>query len=114
MKHCCKRMKSAVESECEQHAERWDCQDALVSYSAKFDEYGIIVHDGGSSSISIDYCPWCASKLPESQRDRWFDELEKLGITDPSEEKIPEIYTDGRWRTKPAEQVSGGNGGQRH
>jgi len=106
-------MKSAVESECEQDADHWDCPDALISYSAKFDEYGIIVHDGGSSSISIDYCPWCGSKLPESQRDRWFDQLEKLGITDPSEEKIPEAYTDGRWRTKPAEQVSGGNGGQR-
>ena len=106
-------MKSAVESECEQYADRRDCPDALISYSAKFDEYGIIVHDGGSSSISIDHCPWCGSKLPESQRDRWFYELEKLGITDPSEEEIPEIYTDGRWRAKPAEQVSGGNGGSR-
>lgn len=106
-------MESAVESECKQHTDRWDCPDALVSYSAKFDEYGLIVHDGGSSSISIDYCPWCGSKLPVSQRDRSFDEPEKLGIADPSEEKIPEIYTDARWRIKPAEQVSGGNGGQR-
>ena len=96
-------MKSAVGSECARPADRSECPDALVSYSAKFDEYGIIVHDGGSSSISIDYCPWCGSKLPESQRDRWFDELEKLGIADPSKEKIPEIYRDGRWRTKPAE-----------
>lgn len=111
MKHCCRRMKFAVESECEQHSDRWDCPDAIMSYSAKFDEYGIIVHDGGSSSISIDHCPWCGSKLPESQRDRWFDELEKLGFTDPSEEKIPEIFTDDRWRTGPDEQVRDGSGG---
>ncbi|MBK1884552.1 hypothetical protein JIN85_19205 [Luteolibacter pohnpeiensis] len=99
-------MKSAVASECEQHVGRRDCPDALINYSAKFDEYGIIVHDGGSSSISIDYCPWCGSKLPEPQRDRWFDELEKLGITDPIEQEIPEVFADGRWRNNKKQNKS--------
>jgi hypothetical protein len=26
---------------------------------------------------------------------------------------LPDFYTDGRWRTKPAEQVSGRNGDER-
>jgi hypothetical protein len=90
-------MKDAVESVCDQHADRFDCPDALVSYSAKFDEYGIIIHDGGSSVCHISYCPWCGTKLPDSKRDRWFEELERLGIREPSEESIPEIYHDARW-----------------
>ena len=95
-------MKSAVESECELHAERSDCPDALIDYIAKFDEYGIMIHDGGSSYVLIDYCPWCGSKLPESQRDRYFAELERLGIHHLAE--VPSVYTDERWRTNPPEQ----------
>ena len=93
-------MTSAVESGCDQHGDRWDCPDALVTYSAKFNEYGLMIHDGGSSSIRIFYCPWCGAKLPESDRERWFKELEEIGIADPAEGQIPEIYTDERWREK--------------
>ena len=107
MKHCCQQMETSAEGTCEHHADRWSCPDALVSYSARFDEYGIIIHDGGSSKIAIHYCPWCGSKLPESQGDRWFDELEALGFSDPFEDDIPDIYTDHRWRTKEAEQCVG-------
>jgi hypothetical protein len=103
-------MKSAVESKCERHGNRWDCPDALINYLATFDEYGIMVHDGGSASVSIDFCPWCGARLPESQRARWFEELEVLGIKDPFAEAIPEFYTDGRWRIQQAKQGMGGNG----
>ena len=30
-------------------------------------------------SITINFCPWCGTQLPESLRDRWFEELELLG-----------------------------------
>lgn len=91
-------MESAAGSKCQQHPDRWDCPDALITYSTRFDEYGIIIHDGGTSKIAIYYCPWCGSKLPESQSNRWFDELEALGFLDPFDDDIPEQYKDDRWR----------------
>ncbi|MFB7585093.1 DUF6980 family protein [Streptomyces hydrogenans] len=30
-----------------------------MGFSAKFQEYGLIFHQGGTSSITIDCCPWC-------------------------------------------------------
>lgn len=104
-------MESAVASKCQQHTDRWDCPDALIAYSARFDEYGIIIHDGGSSKITITYCPWCGAKLPESQADRWFNELEALGFADPFEDDIPEQYNDVRWRRSEADQTISSNGG---
>ncbi len=93
-------MKEAVDSVCDEHADRFDCPDALLSYSAKYDEYGIIVHDGGSSVVGIDFCPWCGSKLPESKRVRWFEELERLGFREPLEDEVPDIYRDARWYSR--------------
>ncbi|HJX48173.1 MAG TPA: hypothetical protein VJ375_10015 [Gaiellaceae bacterium] len=61
-------MADAVSTECEQHPDRWDCADALVGHWPNYREYGLIVHDGGSSMIVIDYCPFCGARLPESLR----------------------------------------------
>jgi hypothetical protein len=44
-------------------------------YEPEFDVYGLIVHDGGHSTIQIDFCPWCGARFPDSKRDRWFDEV---------------------------------------
>lgn len=33
--------------------------DAIVRYTKKTKEYGIPIHDGGTSFIKINYCPWC-------------------------------------------------------
>jgi hypothetical protein len=75
------------------------CPDNLLYYDEKFNEYGIIIHDGGQSYLTIIYCPWCGIKLPDSQRDRWFDELEKLGFDNPYEQKIPKRYKTREWRS---------------
>lgn len=76
-------------------------EDAVITYSKKFDEYGIPVNDGGSSTIRIKYCPWCGTALPESKRDRWFDELSIMGIDEPDDPRIPDSYrTDSWWRHK--------------
>src|SRR5262245_23164259 len=40
----------------------------IVTYNKKHNEYGIIIHDGGTSYVLILYCPWCGTKLPESLR----------------------------------------------
>lgn len=82
---------------CEQHDDPFDCPDHLIIYVAKFDEYGIIIHDGTSSKLSIAHCPWCGSKLPDSKRDRWFDELAAKGYTDPGRQEIPPEYETDAW-----------------
>lgn len=97
MNHCCKEMMSAISAKCRAHEDEFACPDVLVAYSPKFDEYGLIVHDGGTSSISIYYCPWCGTKLPESKREAWFEAIEKLGIDDLDSEEIPEKFKSEAW-----------------
>lgn len=75
----------------------FDNVDAPIIYSKMFDEYGLKIWDGGSSSILIEYCPWCAQKLPASKRDKWFDELDKLGIKSPWTDDIPDKYLTDEW-----------------
>jgi hypothetical protein len=76
----------------------YDYPDQVIVYSDKFDEYGLIIRDGGTSSYEINFCPFCGSKLPESKRDRWFDELEKLGHENPfDDESIPYAYKSSDW-----------------
>ena len=53
---------------CGDHKDEYSCPDVLIDYSEKFDEYGLIIHDGGTSSVEISYCPFCGAKLPESKR----------------------------------------------
>jgi hypothetical protein len=60
--------------------ERYHDPDVLIQYSPKFEEYGIIVHDGGESYVVFQFCPWCGTRLPESKRDLWFDTLQGLGL----------------------------------
>jgi hypothetical protein len=77
-------------------SEDFDNVDTPIIFSRKFDEYGLKIWDGGSSSIILDFCPWCGDKLPTSKRDRWFDEIEKLGI-DPWTEDVPSKYNTDEW-----------------
>lgn len=100
-KHCCEMMRSNVDKQCDQHAERHDCPDCLVSYIPKFREYGLIVHDGGSSMIVIQFCPWCGTQLPASLRHQWFAELRNLGV-EPQD--APQEYRTDAWyagRSRP-------------
>ncbi|WP_425615575.1 DUF6980 family protein [Anatilimnocola sp. NA78] len=70
MEHCCEKLRQAVERRCDEHPDRSDCPDCLIEYWPRFREYGIIIHDGGSSVMRIEFCPWCGSRLPESLRDK--------------------------------------------
>jgi hypothetical protein len=79
-------MRAQVEHVCDEHGTADDCPDKLVGLSLRFQEYGLLVHDGPEpSAVLIDYCPWCGTRLPESQRDRWFDELERRGLDNPDD-----------------------------
>jgi hypothetical protein len=73
-----------------------DDPDVPLVYTPKFREIGIRVLDGGDSSILIRFCPWCGHELPESLRDKWFVELERLHV-DPFGDKLPAEFLDDRW-----------------
>ena len=66
--HCCERLEESLKLDCSQHKDVFECPDSLVHYSGRSNEYGLIVHDGGTSYIVIRDCPWCGAKLPESGR----------------------------------------------
>ncbi|MFE6697015.1 DUF6980 family protein [Streptomyces sp. NPDC057718] len=101
--HCCAVMTTQVNWHCDQHDTPSTCPDALIRFSARFQEYGLVIHDGGASTLGIDFCPWCGQRLPESQRDRWFDELERRGI-DPWEDPIPPEFQDEGWLAPPRQE----------
>lgn len=83
----------------------YDCCPSLAShisdtkvsiyYYERFREYGI----GTTSSAkqSIFYCPWCGSKLPSRLRDKWFDEIDAMGIEPDDVENIPTKYLSDLW-----------------
>lgn len=98
--HCCEAMRQKLDYKCEQHPNPYDCPDNLIVYNARFDEYGIIIHDGGSSYVLIHYCPWCGTKLPNSKRDLWFETLEELGYDNPFEQEIPSEFITDEWYAK--------------
>ena len=93
----CVHMAQYAEFYCEQHPDPKDCHDATIHYDDVFDEYSI-PHGDGISKMTINNCPWCGIRLPESKRDLWFDTLESIGYDDPLEQEIPEQYRSKRWR----------------
>jgi hypothetical protein len=94
--HCCEEMRQQAERVCDQHLDRFECADCVIDYSPTFREYGLIIHDGGTSSYRISFCPWCGVRLPESLRNRWFEEMERRGI-DPWEDEVPEEFQSAAW-----------------
>ena len=74
-------------------------KEETIRYFGKFREHGIPVHDGGTSKITITFCPWCGNELPASLRDRWFDVLDEMGTDSCDDENIPEaMKTDAWWK----------------
>ncbi|MCP5468829.1 MAG: hypothetical protein H7A32_06130 [Deltaproteobacteria bacterium] len=74
-----------------------------IKYNAKYREYSIPGSEDEVVRQLLDFCPWCGKKLPQSLRENWFDELEKLGITDPNNqpnEIPPEFKTDEWWKQR--------------
>jgi hypothetical protein len=57
LQHCCDMMRYYI-----------DHEDRVIYYWARFDEYLVPVHDGGTSGIQMRYCPWCGARLPVSKR----------------------------------------------
>lgn len=100
MKYCCEEMKCFTD---ESYEEKYGMSRVIV-YDKIFTEYGIIVNDGGNSSIIIKYCPWCGRKLIDSKRELWFEELNNMGYESPFEEDIPLEFQSDEWWKKNAKR----------
>lgn len=48
---------------CPDHADIFECPDNLVVFDGESKNYGLIIHDGGSSSIQMKFCPWCGTSI---------------------------------------------------
>jgi hypothetical protein len=79
--------------------DKFDCPDNLITYVSYADEYGIIIHDGGSSYIQIGFCPWCGTKLPESKQVLRVETMESSGHS-PFDDEIPEEFQTDEWWKK--------------
>lgn len=63
---CCAALAEAARLDCDLHSSPHDCPDVLIIRS---DQHGVglPVRDGGSSFVTIDFCPWCGTRLPEEE-----------------------------------------------
>jgi hypothetical protein len=73
-------MVDAVRVDCQVHGDPFSCPDSLVIFNEVMNEYGLIIHDGTASYVLIDHCPWCGTRLPQSERDKWFDAVDALDL----------------------------------
>ena len=83
--HCCEDMKMRVED-----------PNVAIEFFDRFREYGISLV-GSSGVVRIDFCPWCNNKLPTSLRNRYYDELENIGIDDPYSQDVPDDFKSAEW-----------------
>jgi hypothetical protein len=90
VEHCCGEMATHLEHGCDVHPDPFDCPDAVVVHFAGYRAYGLPIHDGGSSSISIRYCPWCGARLPQRLDEEWEEEVRARGFDpDGDEGELP-------------------------
>ncbi len=65
---------------CDIHPDPFECPDNLVFHRAG--TFGLYVHDGASSYVTIAFCPWCGTELPKSQQ-QLLDTLDSQGYEPP-------------------------------
>jgi hypothetical protein len=73
-----------------------DAAELGISFNPKFREYGLRYPDGVSVQ-EIRFCPWCGTRLPQSLRTAWFNELERLGL-EPEDDLPERLLSDEWWR----------------
>jgi len=64
--YCCEAMKEQMNWSCEIHTEPFDCADSIIYYSESLKAFGLLIHDGGSSSLKISFCPFCGTSLQKN------------------------------------------------
>jgi hypothetical protein len=67
-----------------------------VAYLAPYREFALLADDQVVGLLA--FCPWCGDELPPSLRDRFYDDLERMGL-EPDDDVLPVEYrTDDWWR----------------
>lgn len=70
-KYCCEMMRLQMERTCSEHGN--ECPDIIIGLFDHGPAKGLFcipIHDGGSSGITINYCPWCGVCLhPAAAKD---------------------------------------------
>ena len=61
---CCTVLRDRSTLGCGVHTDPLDCADVLVVWSDYHGAYGLPVRDGGTSRVTIVFCPWCGARLP--------------------------------------------------
>lgn len=61
---CCPKMVAQICRSCNDHWNTFHCPDQVVARLLS-GRYGLIIRDGGSSVVEIDYCPWCGTRLQD-------------------------------------------------
>ncbi|MFE8700810.1 DUF6980 family protein [Cytobacillus sp. FJAT-54145] len=61
--HCCEDMDYHANFKCHIRESPFECPDKVIIFDEVDKDYGLIIHDGGSSSIGIVFCPWCGAEL---------------------------------------------------
>ena len=96
MKHCCDNMTWYASH-----------KNDIIQYEPFDRSYRFLIPtDPCGDRQSFEYCPWCATKLPEELGEEWGEALEKeLGIEDPfidpGYENLPEEFrTDAWWKKR--------------
>ena len=102
VRHCCEDIERYMRAcaTCLANGKEETCPDRFIDYDEQFDEYGILDKLRPGSIWCIQYCPWCGTRFRPSKRDRWFDELEAMGIGDPwgdDRDRVPDEYRTAEW-----------------
>ena len=66
--HCCEEMRSHLSQQCAIHRDPFECPDQ-VCHSEATNRYGLIIHDGGHSYLTIRFCPCCGQRLSADAAD---------------------------------------------
>lgn len=67
--HCCKHMHFTPSNSCDLHPNRFERGECHIHYDEADGSYGLIERPQvGGGRISIDYCPWCGTKLEKREQ----------------------------------------------
>ena len=93
----CIHMANYATVRCDMHEDLFECHKSPIVYDERFDEYAIGPRGGEGDLCVITHCPWCGVALPPSQRDAWFDELERMNV-EPFSDDVPVEFRTKAWR----------------
>ena len=60
-------MQDQLDVTCPDHDDMSECPDSLVTRWPS-GVYGLRIHDGGTAILTIDFCPWCGTRLAGNWR----------------------------------------------